>query len=180
MDTLGVVESRSIAAGVELADTMVKAADVRLVRASTICSGRYMIYVAGEQEAVKTSVQSARDSGRALAGSFVISRIAPQVLDVLRKSDAPQPGDALGVVESRIVSACILAADRAVKQADIRLTRLVTGQGINGKAYFVLCGEVAAVRESVAAAEAVLGEKLVEAVVIPRPDGAVLEALGGR
>ena len=51
MDTLGVVESRSIAAGVELADGMVKVAQVDLVRASTICSGRFLIFAAGDRAA---------------------------------------------------------------------------------------------------------------------------------
>ena len=37
MDTLGVVEAGSIAAGVELADFMVKAAQVQLVKAGMIC-----------------------------------------------------------------------------------------------------------------------------------------------
>ena len=43
MDTLGVVELSSIAAGAELADGMVKVADVELVRAATLCSGRFII-----------------------------------------------------------------------------------------------------------------------------------------
>jgi microcompartment protein CcmL/EutN len=87
MDTLGIVESRSIAAGVELADGMVKAADVELVRATTICSGRYMIHVAGDREAVETSVRLARESGRALAGSFVLSNVSPQVLSLIHISE---------------------------------------------------------------------------------------------
>ena len=45
MDSLGIVESRSIAAGAELTDMMVKGADVELVKAATICSGRFLIQV---------------------------------------------------------------------------------------------------------------------------------------
>ena len=87
--------------------------------------------------------------------------------------------DAVGVVESRTVAASVAAADVAVKRADVRLVRLVTGQGINGKAYFVLCGDVAAVREAVDAAGKALGDKYIEAVVIPRPEASVLRALVG-
>lgn len=177
MDTLGVVESHSIAAGAELADGMVKAAEVELVRASTICSGRYLIYISGERETVETSVRFATESGRKLLGSFVISNIAPQVIEGLKKSALPAPGDALGVVECRTASSGVFAADRAVKQASVRLLRLVTGQGINGKAYFVLGGDVAAVNEAVQAANLALGKSRIETVVLPRPDAAVAWAL---
>jgi microcompartment protein CcmL/EutN len=182
MDTLGVVECRSIAAGVEQADAMVKVADVELVRAGTICSGRYMIYVSGDQAAVTSSVNEAVLSGRGLKGHFVISGIAPQVLAVLRRDVPVEPGDALAVVECRCVSAGINAADAAAKRSAVTLARLVTGQGINGKSYFVLSGDVASVREAAEAAEAALGTELIEAVVIPRPDASVVNALvrGGR
>lgn len=177
MDTLGVVESRSIAAGIELADGMVKAANVLLVRASTVCSGRYAIYVTGDREAVGTAVDFARKSNRALAGSFVISNISPQVLEVLKHSALAREGEALGVVECRTVSAGVMAADSAVKRSAIRLLRLVTGQGINGKSFFVAAGDVASVEEAVGAAKEVLGRNLVEAVVLPRPDATVVQAV---
>ncbi len=179
MDTLGVVESRSIAVGVELADGMVKAAQVTLVRASTVCSGRYTIYVAGDRQAVGTSVAFARESGRALAGSFVISNVSPYVLEALRHGAAAGEGEALGVVECRTVSSGIAAADSAVKRSAVRLLRLVTGQGINGKSYFVIGGDVASVREAAQAAREALGRDLVETVVLPRPDAAVAAALTG-
>ncbi len=179
MDSLGVVEVSSIASGAELADFMVKAADVELLRAGTLCSGRFLIYVAGDREAVETSVSLARDSERKIAGSFVISHISPQVTAALKKSEAALPGEALGVVESRFVSPAIQAADRAVKRSEVRLLKFVSGQGIAGKAFFVLAGDVAAVRESVDAAREALGSRLVEAVVIPSPAESLARALTG-
>lgn len=177
MDTLGLIESKSIAAGVILADGMVKIADVELVRASTICSGRYMIYVSGDREAVETAVGFARESGRSLMGSFVISHVSPQVIAVLKKMAQAEAGDALGIIESRTASSGVSAADCAVKRSQIRLLRLVAGQGINGKSYFVISGDVASVEEAVEAARSDLGDRLIEAVVIPRPDPAVVRAL---
>ena len=177
MDTLGLVEAGSIAAGVELADFMVKAAQVELVKAGTICSGRYMIYVAGDREAVESSVETARTTGRQLAGSFVISNVSPLVISALRKNEAAGENDALAVVECRTVSSGIAAADSAVKRSAVRLLKLVTGQGINGKSYFVLCGDVAAVTEAVEAAKEALGPKLLETVGLPRPDASVLKAV---
>jgi microcompartment protein CcmL/EutN len=177
VDTLGVVESVSIAAGVHLADGMVKAAKVELVRASTICSGRYLIYVAGDREAVGTAVNLARESGYPLVGCFVISNIAEQVLHVLKKSFPLEEGPALGLVECRAVAPGIMAADCAVKRSMIRLLRLVTGQGINGKCYFMFTGDVAAVREASEAACAALENRQIGTVVIPRPDPSLIRAL---
>lgn len=177
MDTLGVVESRSIAAGVELADGMVKVAQVDLVRASTICSGRFLIFVAGDRAAVETAVGFASGSGRALVGSFVISPVSPQVLAALKKASAQPQGDALAVVECRTVSAGVVAADKAVKRADVQVARFVAGQGINGKSYFVLTGDVAAVREASLSARQSLNEQLLDLVIIPRPDPAVVRAV---
>ena len=179
MDTLGVVESQSIAAGVDLADGMVKVANVELVRAGTVCSGRYNIYVSGDREAVGTSVRFAEDSGKGLVGAFVISNISPLVLSALKKPGQYEQGDAIGVVESRVVSANVYAADAAVKRSRVDLLRFVSGQGIHGKSYFVLGGDVASVREAVEAAKEALGQRLIDTVVIPSPDPAVVKALTG-
>lgn len=177
MDTLGIVESKSIAAGVELADAMVKVAEVELLRASTVCSGRYLIHVGGDREAVETAVRLAQDSGRALVGSYVISNVSTQVMAVLKKSEPLDERKALAVIECRTVSAGIAAADATVKRSAVQLARLVTGQGINGKSYFVISGDVASVEEATAAARTALGGHLIEAIVIPRPSAPVVQAL---
>lgn len=179
MDTLGVVESKSIAAGVLLADGMVKAAEVELVRASTICAGRYLIFVSGDKEAVETSVAFAKNSTYSLSGSFVISNISPQISAVLKNS-APGDGEAIGVVECRNVSSGLAAADKAVKRSAVKLLRLVAGQGIMGKSYFVLEGDVASVTEAVEAAKEFLAGNLIEAAILPVPDESVVRALTGR
>lgn len=83
----------------------------------------------------------------------------------------------MGVVECRSVSSGIVAADTVVKRSDVQLARFVSGQGINGKSYFVMSGDVASIEEAAEAARSVLGKNLVEAVVIPRPDASVVRAL---
>lgn len=177
MDTLGIVETKNIAGGVELADAMMKGAEVQLIRASTICSGRYLIFVAGDREAVSTSVKLAQDSGRSLIGSFVISNVSEQLIAALQRDGVAHEGGSLGIIECRNVSSGVAAADSALKHSAIQLLRLVTGQGINGKSYFVISGDVASVREATETAESVLGKNLVEAVVIPRPNASVVRSL---
>ena len=180
VDTLGLVEARSIAAGAWLADGMVKAASVALLQAAPLCSGRYLIQVAGEQAAVAASVDFAEKSGRGVVDAFVVPRVSAELVQALgRGPRAARPGEALGVVEARRVAAGIRAADEALKRANTRLLRFAAGQGIAGKSFFVLAGDVAAVRESVAAAQISLGDRLVEATVLPSPVESVARALAG-
>lgn len=183
MDTLGIIDSRSIAAGAELADIMLKAAPVTLLRGAVVCAGRFLIIVEGDREAVHTAVRAAEDAAKAaelsLAGSYVISHVSPQVAGALRRQPATIYGSALGVIESRHAADSVIAADSAVKRAHVGLARMVLGQGVGGKSYFVITGAVEDVREATAAAVEQLGKNLVRDVVIPQPDAAVMQAMTG-
>lgn len=179
MDTLGIVDSRSIAAGAEITDVMLKAAPVTLVRASVICAGRLLILVEGDRESVETSLRAAEGTGFHLAGKYAISPVSPQVQAALRRQPALLGGRAMAVIECRNAADGIMAADTAVKKADVSLMRLVMGQGIGGKSYFVLAGDVAAVREAAQAAADALGKSLQQMVVIPQPDAELVKAFTG-
>ncbi len=178
VDTLGIVECRTIATGVSLTDAMLKAAPVELLRAATVCSGWYLVFIAGNRDAVETSVALASGCERGILGSYVLSNIAPQVIAALKKPSQAKAGDAVAVIEARTSSSGVAAADKAVKEAPVRLIRLVPGEGITGKSYFVLSGTVAAVEAGADAARAVLGKHLVDSVVIARPEEALLATLG--
>ncbi|MBI9091167.1 MAG: BMC domain-containing protein [Desulfobacterium sp.] len=177
MSTLGLVETKSIAAGVLVADLMMKRASVELVKATTICSGRYLIQISGEREEVKTSVEAAREAGVILVATFVLSNISPEVLTALKRSPLVGRNNALSVVECKTASAGIAAADAAVKESGATLAKLVTGQGIMGKSYFVLAGELTSVQAGTRAAEHNLEKNLINTVVIPSPDFSVMNAL---
>lgn len=177
-DTLGIVECRTIASGVSLTDAMLKAAPVELLRAATVCSGWYLIFIAGDRDAVETSVELAAASKRGILGSFVLSNISLQVMEALKRPSQAESGDAVAIIEARTSSIGVAAADRAVKQAPVRLIRLVPGEGITGKSYFVLCGDVAAVEAGAEAARTFLGKHLIDCEVIARPEAALLATLG--
>lgn len=178
MDTLGVVETKTIASGVRLADEMLKVADVTLVRASTICSGRYLIFVSGTQSDVETAVGHARLTNK-LTGNFVISGISPELVAVLKKRLSVKTVQAISLIESSTVSSGVAAADIAVKSADVSLIRFVAGLGICGKSYFIFSGELAAVEEANKMAKDFLGTKYIESTVIARPEHDVVKAIIG-
>ena len=178
MDTLGLVETKTIAGGARLLDVLVKKADVEIVKAAAICSGRFLIRICGSRSEVETAVgEVVQDPG--VVDSFVLSSIHPQVVAALQTRLLPEAGHALGVVESRRSASGIAAADAAVKRADVVLVRLAVAQGINGKSFVLLAGFLADVNEGVAAAAACLGRDLVDQSVIARPEPATVAALTG-
>ncbi len=63
---LGFIETRSLVAAIQAADTMVKSADVRIMDFNYVGSGIVAVVVAGEVAAVKAAV----DSGIATAGQL--------------------------------------------------------------------------------------------------------------
>ena len=74
------LELSSIARGIETSDYMIKAAQVSLLRSSTVCPGKYMIIVGGDTGAVRASMEA----GIAQGGEFVVdSLLIPNVHDQL-------------------------------------------------------------------------------------------------
>ena len=178
LDTLGLVETRTVASGARILDRMLKTADIDLLRAAPICSGRFLIRVAGLRDAVQAAVDAVlSDTG--VIDQFILSRISPQVIRALKTRTVPGPGQALGLVESRRSAPGIAAADAAVKRADVTLARLAVARGINGKSFMVVTGNLAAVEAAVEAASGCLGSSLVERTLIPNPDRQAAEALTG-
>ena len=83
--------------------------------------------------------------------------------------------NALGMIEVTSVPAGVEAGDAMLKAAAVEL---VTAQSVCAGKYIVLVtGEVAAVRESVAAGKAAAGMKLVDSMVIPRVHPQVPKAI---
>ncbi len=180
MASLGIVETRSIAQGVLLCDQMVKLAEVDLLRSKTICSGRFLIIISGEQAAVQEAMTIA--SGKKVRAHHQLSRVSSQVIAVLEQRNIEsQPSGALGLVECKNVAAGIAGADKAVKTASVQLVRIVCGQGINGKSYFVICGKLTDVEEGVSTAVTAIGMELLDTVVIPSPESSLVSVfLSGR
>ena len=150
MEAIGILESNSIAKGIEAADAVLKAADTALLYAKPVCPGKYTILFYGDVAAVSASL----DAGAAvidahLVDSVVIPRIHPQVIQAISLSTAPDGVNAVGVMEFFSVTAAVYAADAAAKAADVTLLDVRLGVGIGGKSFAVLTGEVAAVEEAV-------------------------------
>ena len=170
--SIGLIELSSVAAGFLVADTMLKAGDVKLYLSRSICSGKYMVLVAGSASAVESAVASGRDAANGcLIDSFVIPQVHADVLAALGRSNITPPEGALGVLESFSVATLLRAADVVAKAANVQLLEIRLAMALGGKAFFTLSGDVASVQAAVAAGREVIAEAgmLVNAVVLPRP-----------
>ena len=180
MDSLGMIEVNSVAAGIEVGDSMLKIASTTLVTAQPVCPGKFIIMVRGEVAAVKSAVDMGEETARDnLVDSLVIPRIHKQVFEAIAgASDIPESG-ALGSIETFSLASCIYAADAAVKAADVSLIEIRLGRGLGGKSYLVLTGDVSAVSEAVRVGVSIeeCAGMIVRKVVVPSPHPSIREAL---
>jgi microcompartment protein CcmL/EutN len=168
---IAAIETSSIAQGTVVGDAMVKQAEVTLVEACTLSPGKYWVLIGGEVGPVRSSfgrgVEVAADT---LLDSLFIPQLHEMVLPALRGTVPAEDQDALGVIETLTAASAIIAADRAAKTAAITLRDLRLANGLGGKGFVFLSGEVGEVQAAVDAGrtEALQKGLLVRSVVVPR------------
>lgn len=177
--TIGMLEVRSIAKGIETADFMVKAAQVDLIYSRTICSGKYLIIAAGDVGSVREAVDRGIEAaGSYLLDSFVLPSIHPDIIDGIKGVKKQFEIDAVGVFETTVVTAGVYSLDSALKSGQVSLIKLNLGAAIGGKCYFVVTGDVSSVTEALRAAENVVDKrKVLEKVIIPYPSQELIKKL---
>ena len=179
-EAIGMIETTSIAIGQLVQDAMLKSANVTIVLARTICSGKYINVVTGSVADVESAIQSGVGAASdGIIDHIVIPNIHPTVFPALGGSvtlESPTPG-ALGIIETFSASSVLQAADAAAKAASITLFRVHLAMAVGGKGYLNMCGTVADVTAGVDAGAAVVREKglLVAAVTIPGPRQELLQ-----
>jgi microcompartment protein CcmL/EutN len=178
---IAAVETSSIAQGVVAADAMLKTAEVELLESATLSPGRYWVLVGGEVATVRAShrrgVAGAADT---LLDQLFIPQLHEGVLPALRGVVRGGEDDALGILETLTAASAIVAADTAVKAANVTIRDLRLANGIGGKGVVSLSGTVSAVQAAVEAgrADALRRGLLARAVVIPRLDPQLRRRIG--
>lgn len=174
---IGMIELSSIARGIETCDFMVKAANVELLRSSSVCPGKYIIIVGGETGSVRASMKE----GKLRAEHFIVDElflpnVHQQVLPAIALTSQVEQRGAVGVMEFFSIASAITAADVAAKAANVTLIEVRTGFAVGGKGFVTLTGDVGAVRVAIDAATREV-ELLVEKAVIPRPAEKLFDTL---
>jgi microcompartment protein CcmL/EutN len=180
LNSLGLVEMSSIAAGMEAADIMLKTSEVELIISRTICSGKYMVLIGGDVAAVQTAVDNAAQTiDYALVDTFVIPNVHKDIFPALSGHTEVKELKSLGILESFSVASLIEGADAAVKSASVQLLEIRLAMALGGKAFCTITGDVAAVQSAVDSGAKLISEKglLVNKVVIAQPRKELLSEL---
>jgi len=180
LNSLGLVEMSSIAAGMEAADIMLKTSEVELIISRSICSGKYMVLIGGDVAAVQTAVDNAAQTiDYALVDTFVIPNVHKDIFPALSGHTEVKELKSLGILESFSVASLIEGADAAVKSASVQLLEIRLAMALGGKAFCTITGDVAAVQSAVDSGAKLISEKglLVNKVVIAQPRKELLSEL---
>ncbi len=171
---LGLLEVGSIARGMVIADATVKKAAVNLLTAEPLTPGKFVVVITGGEEEVGQSLAI----GLEIASETLIDRLElpkadAQIVPAMEGRVLRDGIDSIGVVETFSVASAVLAADRAVKAAEVKLLRLRLARGLGGKAFFVLSGELHQLEAAVEAARTVIHDGMLlasEIIARPHPD----------
>ncbi len=173
---LAVVEFKSIARGIFTTDAMLKAADVDLVLATSLCPGKYLTIVKGETSAIESSLKIADEiGGRHVFSSEAINAISIKVIDAINGKLQSSTDGAIAIIESMQMANLIHSADEVVDAVQIEFVdfRLSRGCGVNG--FYIFSGELSSVKEGAKVASQYLMEMgaLLAFRVISGPDNEV-------
>jgi len=170
--SIGVVEFRSIAAGISAVDIIVKASQVKILDARTICPGKYYIIFAGMVSAVKNSMDVIEsESGAFIIDSVAIPNVYPQIFASLNAASDITSLKSIGIIETLSAPSIIWAANAAIKATDIDIVEIRIARALGGKNICVINGQLSDVKESVNAAIVYAQERdfLVDWQVIAAP-----------
>ncbi len=178
--TVGVIELKSIAKGIEACDAALKSAGVRLISAHPSCPGKYEIVLTGDIADVTAAIEHVKnrfDGG--IIDASLMGRIDEQVIAALFGSQNVEKKGSVGVLETFSSSAAIKAADLAVKTAKVSIYDLRVSRGMGGKGIVILTGDVADVTAAVEAGAAYAAKSGLfhSQSVIPAPHADLWEQL---
>lgn len=147
--SIGLLELKSIPAGVQAADEMLKAANVELLVATAVCPGKYIIIITGQVGAVKSSMEA----GRLAAGTYLIchhtiNNVHDSVAPALVGTADVDRIASLGMLETMSALTAVRAADIAAKASRVSLMEVRVARGLGGKGYIMLTGEVSSVKSA--------------------------------
>lgn len=180
---IGLLETVSIARGIEAADAMVKESPVVLRLSRPVHPGKYATLVSGEVDEVRRALDRGRDvAAEKVVDSLFLPYAHPTLLPAAFLEEGPAIGDALGVIETFSMASTLIAADAAAKTTAAELALVRLADGLGGKGYFLITGAVEDVEASIDAAAALLepGGMLLERTVIAQVHPELVDLLATR
>ncbi len=177
---LGLLEWKSIAKAIETTDVSLKSGAVDLVLSQTLCCGKFVSIFTGEIDAVRQALETGADfSAPELVDQVLIPHAHPKIVPAFMGTNEVEVGSALGVIETMSVVGAVNGADAALKAASVDVVEIRMAQGLGGKAFALLTGEVAAMQTAIQTAQEVLRDEgtLLATSVVPHAHGKLVDIL---
>jgi microcompartment protein CcmL/EutN len=145
---IAILEFDSIAHGIVAGDAMAKRAPLQVLRPGRSTPAATCCWPAGAPpRSKKRSTPAARSAGPGCSAGVAARRPPAR-----HRRDRRRPasgGEALGMIETRTVTAVIEAADAGVKNAEVVLRELRLADELGGKGYVLFGGTVTEVESAV-------------------------------
>ncbi len=180
---VAMIDISDIPPGLCALDALVKEAEVSVVSAGTIQRGHYLILFAGQVEPVGMSLDRALHlAGSAVVDSVMLPNAEPNIVPSLMtgRVSVPTTGDTLGVVQTGSPPTLLTAVDCALKGSMVQLMELRVAEGLGGKAFANLWGELVDVQAAITLAHEAIARGNAErssTTIIPRADDVVVQAI---
>ena len=170
--SIGALEFRSISKGIEVSNEVVKKASVEIIYFKTICPGKFLVVVTGDEGEVNVAIDYGEDiADGTLVDSFKVHAVSTPIIQAFKnKYESKTIHDAIGIMETSKVCAGIRALDRALKAGDVKLIKLQLAFGIGGKLVYMLTGTLSSIEYGFEEAKLALNQtERTNISIIPSP-----------
>jgi microcompartment protein CcmL/EutN len=175
------LELISIARGIRTCDEMAKRAPIKVIEATPICPGKYVVVIGGETGPVGEAYRRGLEvGGDAVVDELYLPNAHEQLFPAIAASTRIETVEALGVVETFSATAGILGADASCKRAAVDLIELRLARGMAGKAFYTMTGTIADIEVAIAAAEEILRQSsgyLLRSEIIRSPHADLIDKI---
>jgi PduT-like ethanolamine utilization protein len=178
--SIGAIEFKSIAKGIEISNDMVKKSFVDILYLKSICPGKFLIIVAGDTCQVNECINYGVDNGiEYIVDNFIINSVHEDIVNGFKYKYKPINNiTSIGVMESTKVCAGIKSLDKALKSSDVVLIKLQLSFAIGGKLVYIVAGELSSVEVGIKEGESILNPKeIVNISIIPSVDRQIIKKL---
>lgn len=178
--SIGAIEFRSIAKGIEVSNEMIKKSSVEVLYLKSICPGKFLIIIAGETSYINESIDYGLTKGSGyIVDSFVINAVSLDIINGLKnKYKKLESITSIGVVETNKVCAGLRALDKTLKSSDVSLVKLQLSFAIGGKLVYIVSGNLSDLDYGIDEGTKILDKKdIVNISIIPYVDNQIIKNL---
>lgn len=178
--SIGAIEFKSIAKGIEVSNEMVKKSFVEVLYLKSICPGKFLIIISGETSYVNDCIEYGISLGnKYIVDSFIINNISEEIINGLKhKYQKLDNIKSVGVVETNKVCAGIKMLDKTLKSGDVVLLKLQLSFAIAGKLVYIVGGDLGSLEYAIEESKSVVKDKdIIYTTIIPSVDSEVIKNL---